>query len=266
MNCDEVKERLFFSLDDGKVDQEAENHCLSCSDCRDTLTAYGELFRGLESLPKPRKISGESLVQSLPHEGPSSVQSVSTWEALCGLLARRPAFGLGIAAICVLIGLMIARERNSTAKSLQQAQSIEDLVEEVAVLNESLAVLQLQRTSASERLRGVGWIEDHGESNQALIDALRLVLESDENVNVRLAAIDALARFSDEPSVRRVLIQSLEQPQSPLVRIALIEKLVPLDDPASRDVFRAIIADEGSHEAVRERARSAMELDNSESV
>ena len=92
------------------------------------------------------------------------------------------------------------------------------------------------------------------------------MLENDENVNVRLAAIDALARFTDDPNVRRTLIQSLEKPQSPLVRIALIEKLVPLDEPASMEVFRTIVADEKSHEAVRERARSAMELENRESV
>jgi HEAT repeat protein len=120
--------------------------------------------------------------------------------------------------------------------------------------------------SASERLRGVGWIQDHGDVNQDLIKALQLVLDSDDNVNVRLAAIDALARFSDDPSARQCLIQSLEKPQSPLVRIALIEKLVPLDEPASKEAFRAIVADEKAHEAVRARARSAIELSTQEPV
>jgi len=266
MNCDEVKERLFISLDEGNTDPEVESHCLSCSECRDAMAANLDLFRGLESLPKPRLISGEAFVRTFPVEAPPSTRPVSTWEALCGLLAQRPAFGVGLALICVVLGVLIAREWGSADKTLQHAQSLENLTEEVTVLNESLAVLQLQRDSASERLRGVGWIQAHGESNQDLIDALRLVLENDDNVNVKLAAIDALARFAAEPSVRLALIQSLERPQSPLVRIALIEKLVPLDEPASREIFRAIVADEKSHEAVRERARSAMELENRESV
>ena len=266
MNCDEVKERLFVSLDDGNADPEVESHCLSCSECRNTMAAHVDLFRGLESMPKPPLISGEAFVRTLPIEKPQTDRPVSTWEVLCGLLAQRPAYGVGFALICVLIGSLIARQGDSAANTLQHAQSLENLTEEVTVLNESLAVLQLQRASASERLRGVGWIQDHGESNQDLIDALRLVLENDDNVNVKLAAIDALARFADEPIVRLALIQSLEMPQSPLVRIALIEKLVPLDEPASREVFRAIVADERSHEAVRERARSAMELEDRESV
>lgn len=266
MNCEAIQERLVSSLDEGRVDSEVEQHCVACTTCREAKTACIALFRQLDSLPKPKFVSGDAFVQTLPVDLARDSRTVSTWEALCGLLARRPAFAIGFALICMFVGILIAPERNSSANAIQNAQSIENLTEEMTVLNESLAVLQLKRVSASERLRGVGWIQDHSDVNQDLIEALRVVLDTDENVNVRLAAIDALARFSDDPGARLCLLQSLEKPQSPLVRIALIEKLVPLEEPASVELFRAIVADEEAHEAVRERARSAMELTPGESV
>ena len=117
----------------------------------------------------------------------------------------------------------------------------------------------LQQTSASERLKGVsstGHIDDPGAD---VIGALLDVLAHDPNVNVRLASIDALARFVDQPVVRRGVVQALSQRTSPLVQIALIDFLVQAKERTSLDALRQIAADPAQDAAVRGRATWGLE-------
>ena len=270
MKCDLVQERLVAALDAGRMDKEAYEHCLSCPDCAQMKQGLASLFDGLDELPKPSFVNGADFVETLARFPEPTVTPTTTlgevprgkrglWQELCELLARQPALGLGFAVVCFFLGFLVSRPNGGPTNTVETNRTLESLTDKIAALNEAVAIVQLEQASASERLQGLNWIGNHGKSNRTLINALAGVLESDENVNVRLAAIDALAGFSDEPLVRSLLIDSLKQPQSPLVSIALIEKLVPLADPVSLAVFQSIAADESTHEAVRERARSAIQ-------
>ena len=260
MNCDQAKERLAAAMDIGRSDPEADQHCLSCAECADTKQGLETLFSRLDDLPKPAAVSGEAFLETLPHP-PAARQGLGeTWRELCELLARQPAVGIGLALVCFSMGILVSRPAGSpvgTIETIETVRTLESLTEKIAALDEAVAIVQLEQVSASERLEGLSWIGNHGTSSHALIGALADVLVSDENVNVRLAAVDALAGVSDEPAVRSLLIQALKEPQSPLVSIALIENLVPLADPVSVALFQSIAADESIHEAVRERALAA---------
>lgn len=257
MTCNEVNERLIAALDAGESCPEADRHCLSCPSCAESRTALLKMFEGLDELPSPDRMSGDEFVRSLPVKIVPEHSLSELWNGLCELISRYPALGAGLALICFLAGMSFSRPVNVTTAHVETQRTLETLTREIVELNEAVALVRLEQASASERLQAVHWIGDHGRSDSDLVAALGGVLERDENVNVRLAAIDALSGFSGDPAVRPLLIGALMKPQSPLVRIALIEHLVPLADPASLAVFKAIAADEKSHEAVRERARTA---------
>jgi hypothetical protein len=55
------------------------------------------------------------------------------------------------------------------------------------------------------------------------MNALLASAREDPNVNVRLAAIDALASHADQPPVRSGLIDTLSVEDSPLVQLAVLE-------------------------------------------
>ena len=59
-----------------------------------------------------------------------------------------------------------------------------------------------------------------------LVDAFVQTLNSDPSSNVRLAAIDGLARFYQERYVRQKLVGALKKQRDPVVQIALINLLV----------------------------------------
>jgi HEAT repeat protein len=73
----------------------------------------------------------------------------------------------------------------------------------------------------------------------ALVEAAR----SDSNVNVRLAAIDALVRASSDPEVRHSLASSLPQQESPLVQAALIDYLVDAKDAKSSPSLKTLLSE-----------------------
>ncbi len=84
-------------------------------------------------------------------------------------------------------------------------------------------------------------------------------MNHDSNVNVRLSAVDALAKFAGKSEIRRALVDSLPVQDSPLVQIAIVDLLVQLNDTEALPALRKIAVDAQADEAVRQRAASAAE-------
>jgi HEAT repeat len=126
--------------------------------------------------------------------------------------------------------------------------------EELRGMRELLTLSLLQNQSASERLAGVGWSRDFNRPDSRVLGALVETLNHDPDVNVRLAAVDALAKYAQEASVKQQLPQALVRQNSPLVQIALIDLLVELRDRQSADVLRRLAEDDKANEYVRQRA------------
>ena len=88
------------------------------------------------------------------------------------------------------------------------------------------------------------------EISAALLHALRF----DNSVDVRLAALDALRRYKDDRQVRAGLLTALQDQQSPLVQIALIDLFVEMREGDAKDRLRHIEQDTKVNPAVRQRA------------
>jgi len=110
-------------------------------------------------------------------------------------------------------------------------------------MRQTVALSMLDRPSASDRLEGIGWstrLENPGRKTlQALVDTL----DRDPNVNVRLAAVDALYLFRNDPGVKDSLIRSLGKQGSPLVQVALIDLLVEVRERRAADALRKLIGE-----------------------
>ena len=126
-------------------------------------------------------------------------------------------------------------------------------------MRQMVALSLLQQQSASERLKGVSWSNQLDQPGAEVLSALLDTLMHDPNVNVRLAAIDALKKFGDRQTVRRGVLQALEEQDSPLVQIALIDLVVEIQAKESLDTLRKLTTNTALHEAVRKRAEWGIE-------
>ena len=71
------------------------------------------------------------------------------------------------------------------------------------------------------------------DADPKVLDALLHTLRYDNSVDVRLAALDVLSRYSNRPEVHQGLVEALQGQQSPLVQLSLIDVLVEQHGPGT---------------------------------
>ncbi|MEO1049608.1 MAG: HEAT repeat domain-containing protein [Bacteroidota bacterium] len=144
----------------------------------------------------------------------------------------------------ILIGLQIANQNNNN----------EDLRAEMEQLK-SVVIEKLQdEASASQRISGVNTSYGIKQPDKDIIAALVKAMHTDENTNVRLAALDALGQFTEDLEVREVLINSLEIQNDPIVQISLINLMVQLKETKAIAPLERIIQNDETLEMVKDEA------------
>jgi HEAT repeat protein len=125
---------------------------------------------------------------------------------------------------------------------------------EVDEMRRMVAVSLLKQASPSERLLGVSWSARIDQPGGEIIQTLLDTLNHDPNVNVRLAAADALYLFYSRPEVKAGLVDSLARQTSPLVQMSLINLLVEIRERRAVEALRQLVRDEKLNPKVKKRA------------
>ncbi|MEP5613891.1 MAG: HEAT repeat domain-containing protein [Cyclobacteriaceae bacterium] len=123
-------------------------------------------------------------------------------------------------------------------------------------LTKQLVISSLQnQQSASSRLNGVNTSMVMQVSDDEIIAALVNTMNTDENTNVRLAAVSALAQFSEEDQVRNALLAALETQEDPVVMINLINLMVQLREQRAVESLKNLMQRDEVHKAVKDEAQ-----------
>ncbi len=162
----------------------------------------------------------------------------------------------GLAAVIFALGLFVGRGNFGSHASNSEVKQLDT---EVQSLRRTVALSLLERQSAASRLEGITWTSRVQRPDQDLIDALLTTLNGDPNTNVRLAALDALEKFTNEDGVRKALVESIPRQDSPLVQIGLIDAVVHMRDSAAGPELQKLSHDAQANAAVRERAQWGLE-------
>jgi uncharacterized membrane protein len=158
-----------------------------------------------------------------------------------------------MAAACLIAGFFGGRGMTP------QNSDVAELRKEMSGMRQLVTLSLLQQQSASERLRGVTWAYQSETSDMEVLSALLRTINTDPNVNVRLAAIDAVRNFASSPVARRGLVQALPKQTSPLAQIALVDALVDLRQSDARPEIETLLGGTDLDPTVRERLRQAVD-------
>jgi hypothetical protein len=166
-------------------------------------------------------------------------------------VAMRPwwyavAAGVALLITGLSIGLLIT-ERN------RQAEQVAAIEAEKAHTRQVVSRLSDQQ-SPGNRILAVKEASSLDNLNAEIIGTLIRTMDNDPNSNVRLAAMEALAKFSDEPAVRKALVSSLARQSDPVVQIALIQLIVELRDKEAVEPLQHIIENDETLESVKDEA------------
>lgn len=130
--------------------------------------------------------------------------------------------------------------------------------EQLAETKRAMLSLLGNDQSASQRIKGVNVAMQLRNADSDVVDALFETLHSDPNTNVRLAALEALARFHNDGFVRKGLISSLKKQTDPMVQIRLIQLMVEMQEKQVVDDLQKIVDDAGLMKAVKDEAHSGI--------
>lgn len=147
---------------------------------------------------------------------------------------------LSFAAVTLIIGLVAGYYLGPGVKDPQ----IDQLSQQVSDLKEMMMLSLLEKESATDRLKAVNLTQEMSSVSEKVTGALLSTLNNDSNVNVRLAALDALKPYTNDSNVRQSLIQSIARQESPLVQIALAELMAALHEKSSVREFEKILKDD----------------------
>jgi len=247
MNCQEVTERLLdFSRQELPAAEAAAvaAHLDSCPACRVELAELRQTWAALGALadesPSPAlRARFDALLagaRGTLASAPPPRAAPLAWRRV-----RQPSHLLPLAATlaALVVGFLGGRFEAAPTRELDA------LRREVQSLNHMVALSFLERDSASDRLHGVS-LASHVGGDPRVLEALLDAVREDPNVNVRLAAIDALAPFAAEPVVRAGLLEDFSGQASPLVQVAVADAVLDADGEAAR---RAVERALGGHEA-----------------
>jgi hypothetical protein len=112
--------------------------------------------------------------------------------------------------------------------------------------------------SASQRMQGVSVAHEMSKPDDEIVTVLVKTFNRDPNTNVRLAALDALSKFSSEEGVRKSLIESLSTETDPIIQLALIRLMVEMKEKAVIEQLEKIAKDSRTMKAVKTEAYSGI--------
>src|SRR5262245_30916948 len=267
MRCEEVRDQLTDYVI-GQIEEPVRSvvahHLAACGGCRNETEDLKKLWTTLGSIPAtepgPDLRSRFHVMLEAYRQGMDNAPSQTWWRGwhsrLIGWWPRQPALQLGFALALLILGVVIGRQSQvvPTSPAVTPATEVADLRAELIQMRQMVALSLMQQQSASDRLRGVNWSYQLQQPGTEILTALVDALMHDPNVNVRLATIDALRQFGDQPVVRHGVVEAMQRQESPMVQIALIDLAVDLREKESVPVLRKLTEDQTVNETVRERA------------
>ncbi len=131
---------------------------------------------------------------------------------------------------------------------------------QVQQMRQAMVLTLLDQPSAMQRLKAVSISTDLSKADEKIYQALLKTLNQDTQVNVRLAALEALLRYGQEPLVRQGLVQSIPQQESPLVQIALADAMVALQEAQAIAPLKTLRTKEGINDTAKQAIEKSLQI------
>lgn len=246
MKCEEVKINLPEYID-GKLEAETakavELHLEGCEDCRDHYSEMKTFLGFMETMPGVEPPAGmeEEFRRMADAEFGDTKPKV----------VRFPGWLKFAAMLIFVVGSFAVGYKAGTGKG-----DSKQLQAEVGQLKEKVLLTSLREMSGPEKINAVYSIKASGQASEDVVDALVYTMNSDKNVNVRMAAIVALSEMiKSNTRVTSELIHSLTLQENPLLQISLIQVLSNAGVKEAKPQIEKLSEDIGADQNVRAFAK-----------
>lgn len=227
--------------DQSPLPNDIREHLAVCQECQ-RLTLLAEQ---MDKVPlKQPKASLKNRFDTMLHNEmnkPVRVIPLWVWQAA--------------AACCLLFGgVFIGTQFGRTGNA-----DLTELRTEVRSLKEAVVFNQLNNASAGVRLQAINNVQEIAKPDEQLLTALEHALNTDQNENVRMAAVYALSSYADRQDVRHSLVGALDKETEPVIQVLLINLLTEKKEKSAKGVLKDMMRDPHNTKEVRSIAKKSLQ-------
>jgi|GEM_PF-870591 len=253
MKCEDVQLSLPEYID-GKLDKETSasvrDHFEDCDACRKLYTELGSFLTFMDSVPEidpPAGMKEEFLKMAEEVEIP-----VKRKTRILPLWSK-------VAAVIVVV--LLSYWAGFHAGSDKSAGEKEQLAMELDRQKQEVLLASLRDYTGPQKIEAVYHIGNAAEAGDELIDALVYTMNTDKNINVRLAAINALSEMMNKnKKAKTELIRSLSVQDNSLLQISLIQVLTEGGVKEAREKIESLTESDKTDENVKAFAKDMIKI------
>lgn len=244
--CNEIKFELPEYIDgkpDKKTSELVKSHLENCESCRNLHSELQSFLRFTDSFPEIEPPQGmkEEFLEMVEMENKPMGKSI-----------QFPFWAKVAASVLIVFGTFFTGYFTGS-----KSNNISSLQTEIYSLKQEVLLAGLRDYSGPQKIEAVYNIKTSGRDDENLVDALVYTMNSDKNVNVRLAAINALSEMMGKNArIKTELIKSLPVQENPLLQISLIQVLTESGVKEAKDEIESISNNENTDQQVREYAKN----------
>lgn len=262
MKCEQVKHQLIDYIDGQVSDNTREaidGHLSHCNACQEEYIKTGQLLNQMaeQADEEPSTNLRSGFYQML--EAEKSSLHVKPLKPTANRISFKYYLNYGkvAAQIILLVGIGVIIGSRIKINN-QQSAELAALKSQVNEMQTSMSLVSLSEPTASQRLKAINLVNKQPKVNDELMDALITTMNNDKSVNVRMAAIYALAEHKTNEKVKLALIQSLNQQTDPLLQITLINILAKMQDERAKQSLQLIMESNSVQDVVKQQATNGL--------
>jgi len=256
MKCEEIEGLIIDYLEDKlEPDQAAdiEKHIATCEKCLDDFKDIQEVLKLISAgeMKKPDDSMRINFYHMLHNEISKSREKRSEQQPVNHHWYHRGAYRIAAGVLLLICSAFAGMIFSSQIFDSGRHKEMDQLRSEIAELRKTALFSMLKEQSSSYRIQAVSYAEELVTPDENVIGALVKTLNNDKNVNVRMAAAYALAKYPAVQSVRDSLVESLPGQSDPILQVTLINILVEMGEKSALKPIEKIITDKSTLNEVR---------------
>lgn len=254
MKCEKIQEQLVDYIENLVSEKERifiSEHLASCQSCQQELNEMQQFLDVLakDTMQQPSENLRANFEQLIKEEEQQNTPKVVKLEPIFSYKTFLK-YAAGIALL--ISAFMLGKQQNANSTNTNQVATKEIIQSQ----EEKQLLAMLEDDSASKRIKALDKVQQFENTDTKIIQALIDRLFFDENTNVRLAAAEALSKFSSLEMVRSSLIKALEAEQNPSIQIELIQILAKIQEKRAIKPMQKLLKNEEIPTYVKQQLES----------
>lgn len=259
MDCKYVEQHIVEYIDGQLTPEDAEKvtqHITTCDTCKTMYEETKSLLLAFNEVEEqvPSEHLREGFYKLLEEEKQLASTKVIPLTTQERHFTWKRAFQVAAAVLFLFTGYFFGSYNTKQHVN----EEISSLQKQTLNLKEEIMLAMIENQSPSKRIQAVGFTESFVKPDAKILEALIERMKYDGNINVRLAAVEALAEFPESSIVKEAFIEALSVQKNPSLQISIIQFLVKTQEKRAIAPMQKLLKQEDTPDFVKEQVNNGL--------